>query len=159
MAIVLLRLDERLIHGQVVVGWGSHLRPDRYLVVDDALAGSEWEQELYALGAGGAETLFLTVEEARTHFDAWSADGTRSVLLIRDVETLGRLARGGVLDGSAVNLGGVHHGPGRREVLTYLHLSDEEEAALAALEESGADLSAQDLPGAARVPFRSLRRD
>ncbi len=44
------RVDERLIHGQVVVGWGSQLRPDRYLVVDQLLATSEWEQELYTLG-------------------------------------------------------------------------------------------------------------
>ena len=47
MPIVLFRVDERLIHGQVVVGWGSKLRPDRFLVVDAALATSEWEQELY----------------------------------------------------------------------------------------------------------------
>ena len=38
MAIVLYRVDERLIHGQVVIGWGSQLQPSRYLVVDDALA-------------------------------------------------------------------------------------------------------------------------
>ena len=31
--LVLLRVDERLIHGQVVLGWGSALRPDRYIVV------------------------------------------------------------------------------------------------------------------------------
>lgn len=158
MAIVLLRLDERLIHGQVVVGWGSQLRPDRFLVVDDALAESEWEQELYALGAGGAATLFLTVDEARRRLAEWKADATRSILLVRDVHTLARLGEGGALGGSQVNLGGVHHGPGRREVLSYLHLTPGEESELATLERSGADVSAQDLPGAPRVPIRTLLR-
>lgn len=158
MAIVLFRLDERLIHGQVVVGWGSYLRPDRYLVVDDALASSEWEQELYALGSGGTETVFTTAAEARDRIPDWRSDDTRSVLLVRDVGTLERLGEGGLLDGMAVNLGGLHHGADRMEVLTYLHLSPAESAALEALQQSGAELSAQDLPGAPRVPFRSLRR-
>lgn len=158
MAIVLLRLDERLIHGQVVVGWGSQLRPDRFLIVDDALAESQWEQELYALGAGGAVTLFLGVDEARCRLAEWRADGTRSILLVRDVATLARLGEGGALQGSCVNLGGVHHGPGRREVLGYLHLSPDEESELAALEESGAQVSAQDLPSTPRVPLGTLLR-
>ena len=50
MTVVLYRIDERLIHGQVVIGWGTQLHPDSYLVVDDALAASDWEQELYVLG-------------------------------------------------------------------------------------------------------------
>jgi PTS system mannose-specific IIB component/fructoselysine and glucoselysine-specific PTS system IIB component len=50
MPIVLHRIDERLIHGQVVVGWGSQLHPDRIVVVDDDLSASTWEQELYVLG-------------------------------------------------------------------------------------------------------------
>ena len=49
MAIVLFRVDERLIPGQVVVGWGNQLHPDCFVVVDDDLAGSPWEQELYSL--------------------------------------------------------------------------------------------------------------
>lgn len=159
MAIVLLRLDERLIHGQVLVGWGSQLRPDRFIVVDDAVADSLWEQELYALGAGDAATLFVRVDEARRRLAEWLADGTRSILLVRDVATLVRLGEGGALEGSSVNLGGVHHGPGRREVLSYLHLSPDEESGLAALDQSGAQVSAQDLPSAPRVPFRTLLRD
>jgi PTS system mannose-specific IIB component/fructoselysine and glucoselysine-specific PTS system IIB component len=44
MSIVLFRVDERLIHGQVVVGWGAELHPDRIIVVDDEIAHSQWEQ-------------------------------------------------------------------------------------------------------------------
>ncbi|HIC54769.1 MAG TPA: PTS N-acetylgalactosamine transporter subunit IIB, partial [Gemmatimonadetes bacterium] len=60
VSIVLFRIDERLIHGQVVIGWGHQLRPDRYAVVDDDLADSAWEQDLYRLGAGTADVVFAT---------------------------------------------------------------------------------------------------
>jgi len=156
MPIVLLRVDERLIHGQVVLGWGSQLRPDRYLVVDDLLAASDWEQELYRLGAGESEVVFAGVAEAREHLQEWRDSASRSILLTRDVATVRALAGGGLLRGVSVNLGGLHHGPGRREALSYLHLSDEDRASLAALEADGVQIFAQDLPDAHKVPLRSV---
>jgi mannose/fructose/N-acetylgalactosamine-specific phosphotransferase system component IIB len=156
MGIVLTRLDERLIHGQVVLGWGSQLRPDRYLVVDDDLAASDWEQELYRLGAGDTDVVFSTVAEARERVVEWRESPLRSVLLARDVATLKRMAAGGLLRGQPVNLGGLHHGSGRRQVLDYLHLSDDDVAGLAWLESEGAHIWAQDLPDAPKVPLRSL---
>lgn len=157
MPIALYRVDERLIHGQVVLGWGSHLRLGRYIVVDDELARSEWEQELYRLGAGKADTLFTTVDDAQAHLDEWRSAPTRSIVLTRDVGTMLRLARGGHLRGERVNLGGLHHGPGRDEVLSYLHLTAEDRDGLSALaEEEGVEVSARDLPDAHKVSLRSL---
>ena len=42
MSWVLHRVDDRLIHGQVVIAWGHRLHPRRIWVVDDASAGNEW---------------------------------------------------------------------------------------------------------------------
>ena len=156
MPIVLLRLDERLIHGQVVLGWGSQLRPDRYIVVDDQLAGSDWEQELYRLGAGDTEVVFSSASGARASIQEWQDSPSRSILLTRDVATLRALAAGGLLRGVSVNLGGLHHGPGRREALSYLHLSEADREDLAALEAEGVQLWAQDLPDAPKVSLRSV---
>lgn len=156
MSIVLLRVDERLIHGQVVLGWGSQLRPERYLVVDDDLAASDWEQDLYRLGAGDTPVVFSDVAGARNALRGWRDDGVRSILLVRDVAALAGLAEGGLLEGVSVNLGGLHHGPGRQQVLTYLHLSADDRTRLGRLAEEGVEVSAQDLPDAARVSLRSL---
>jgi mannose/fructose/N-acetylgalactosamine-specific phosphotransferase system component IIB len=154
--LVLLRVDERLIHGQVVLGWGSHLRPDRYIVVDDSLEGSDWEQDLYRLGAGDADALFVTVEEARERLPEWRSSQERSILLTRNVGTMLALARGGALEGESVNLGGLHHAPDRKQVLPYLHLSEDELRQLESLESEGVAVSARDLPDAARVSLKSL---
>jgi len=140
-------VDERLIHGQVVVGWGARLRPDRIVVVDDELARSEWEQELYSLGTPpGIEASFHTVEEARGALPRWRSGPERIIILTRDVQTMHRLAEGGLLRGEEVNIGGIHHGPGRRAVLPYVYLHADEERELEALEREGASVSARDLP-------------
>lgn len=158
MPILLRRVDERLIHGQVVIGWGHQLRPDRYVVVDDDLAASDWEQELYRLGAGGAEVLFADVASAAAALPEWRAAPARSILLTRDIATMRRLAEGDALAGEQVNLGGIHHGPGRVEVLTYVHLTEQDREDLRAIAEAGARVSAQDLPDAPRVTLDSLLR-
>ena len=156
MSIVLFRIDERLIHGQVVIGWGHQLRPDRYAVVDDDLADSAWEQDLYRLGAGPADVVFATTEDARDSLPEWRDDPLRTILLTRDVTTMWRLGAGLMLSGEAVNLGGIHHGPGRRELLTYLHLTPEDVDHLVNLAAGGVEVSARDLPDSHRVPLDTL---
>jgi len=157
MPIVLLRVDERLIHGQVVVGWGSKLHPDRIVVVDDELAGSEWEQELYLLGLPpGVAAEFDSVEDARARLTGWSAGGDRVMLLTRNLDTMARLAAEDGLRGAEVNLGGIHSAPGRTAVLPYLYLSDDERRVAEDLAGEGVDVSARDLPGARRVRLAEI---
>lgn len=157
MPIVLYRVDERLIHGQVVLGWGSQLRPRRYLVVDDQLAESAWEQELYRLGlADGSVAEFFAVEQAREALETWREDPVKSVLLTRDIATMVRLARGGRLRGEKVNLGGIHHAPGRVAVRPYLYLDEADRERVRELAGEGAEVSARDLPGSLKVHLEDL---
>lgn len=158
MPIVLFRVDERLIHGQVVVGWGGPLNADRIVVVDDDIAGSEWEQELYCLGVPPEmEASFVGVPEARLQLAAWRGDPRRIVVLVRGVATVAKLAEDGLLRDEEVNLGGIHHAVGRDRVLPYLFLNPEEKTQLRALaEQGGVRLSARDLPGSRRVPLDEL---
>ncbi len=157
MPIVLFRVDERLIHGQVVVGWGGPLHADRIVVVDDELAASPWEQELYCLGVPAEiEARFLTVAQARSDLATWKTDGHRTIVLVRDVATAARMAEGGGLDGEEVNLGGIHFAEGRARILPYLHLRAEEKEQLRRIAATGAQVSARDLPAARRVPLDEL---
>jgi mannose/fructose/N-acetylgalactosamine-specific phosphotransferase system component IIB len=160
MSVALFRIDERLIHGQVVVGWGEQTRPDRIVVVDDALAASQWEQELYCLGLPSTiAAQFASTADARRQLDSWLQHTDRIVVLTRDAANMLELGRGGRLEGQEVNVGGLHHAPGRREVLPYVFLSQEEAAALRALGAEGAHVSARDLPGSRKVPLGELLRE
>lgn len=157
MPIVLYRVDERLIHGQVVVGWGTQLQPERIVVVDDELAESAWEQELYTLGLPAAlEAEFESVERARARIGEWRESPRRTLLLTRDVTTMRRLAEGGLLKDEEVNIGGIHFAPGRHAVLPYVFLSDDERRELRRIAEEGAVVRARDLPDSRRVELEDL---
>jgi mannose/fructose/N-acetylgalactosamine-specific phosphotransferase system component IIB len=160
MPIVLFRVDERLIHGQVVVGWGGPLHADRVVVVDDEIAASPWEQELYCLGVPPEiEASFVNVAEARRLLPAWRSDSRRVVVLVRDLATTRRIAADGALRDEEVNLGGIHHSVGRERVLPYLFLSPAERGDLRALADDGVRVSARDLPGSRRVRLDELLGD
>jgi len=157
MPIVLSRVDDRLVHGQVVIGWGRPLGVEFIVLVDEGVAASPWEQDLYRMAVPAeVELRFVTVAEAAAQLGAWQAGGRRGVLLTGDVATMAALYRADPAVVHRINLGGIHHRPGRRERLPYLYLTDEELRGLVALEAAGAEIAAQDLPTSAPVPLRTL---
>jgi D-glucosaminate PTS system EIIB component len=157
MAVVLCRIDDRLIHGQVVIGWGRPLGIDLIILVDNQVAGSAWEQELYRMAvAPEIEVRFATVAEAAAHMGDWQANGKRGLVLTGDLETMAALHAASPDVVHRINLGGIHHRPGRRERLPFIYLTDQELRALFDLEKAGAVITAQDLPTTPPVALRTL---
>jgi mannose/fructose/N-acetylgalactosamine-specific phosphotransferase system component IIB len=154
MSLALVRLDDRLIHGQVVVGWGQPLDAAFIVLVDDEVRGSEWEQDLYRMGVPpNMEVVFASLAEASRRLPEWEADARTGILLAGDIDTMAALvaAAGGRI--TRVNIGGVHHRAGRSERLRYVYLTDEEAAKLLRLASNGIQVSAQDVPTARAVPI------
>jgi len=155
VAIVLYRIDDRLIHGQVVVGWGQPLDIRFIVLIDDEVASSEWEQELYRMGVPPEmEVHFLSIADAETQLARYRADARRGILLTGDIESMRRLVDAGGV--SSVNLGGIHHRAGRTQRLRYIFLSSDEESAVRELAARGVAVSAEDVPGASPVPLDEL---
>jgi mannose/fructose/N-acetylgalactosamine-specific phosphotransferase system component IIB len=155
VTLVLYRIDDRLIHGQVVVGWGQAMDIEFVVLVDDAVASSEWEQELYRMGVPPEmEVFFHGVTEATSQLETYRRDRRRGILLTGDVRSMACLV---AADGiPAVNVGGVHHRPGRVQRLRYVFLNDEEERLLREIAARGVEVAAQDVPGAWPVPLAEL---
>jgi PTS system mannose-specific IIB component/fructoselysine and glucoselysine-specific PTS system IIB component len=157
MSIVLCRIDDRLIHGQVVIGWGRAMGIDLIILVDDQVAASEWEQELYRMAvAPEIEVRFVTTADATRQMPEWQSSGKRGLVLTGDLETMAAL-RGSSPDVvQRINLGGIHHRAGRRERLPFVYLTDQELRTLQELESGGAVITAQDLPTTVPVALRAL---
>jgi PTS system mannose-specific IIB component/fructoselysine and glucoselysine-specific PTS system IIB component len=156
MSIELFRVDDRLIHGQVVVGWGQPMSLGFIALVDDEVAASDWEQELYRMGVPPEmDVYFASVQQAASRLEAWRRDERPGVLLTGDIETMRRLVdlSNGI---RAINLGGIHHRAGRLQRLRYIYLTPEEEQTLRSLEARGIAISAQDVPSARPLPLSDL---
>lgn len=156
MPVELYRIDDRLIHGQVVVGWGQPLDIKLLVLVDDVVAASEWEQELYRMAVPPEmEIRFESVASAARDHSSIAADKRRCIIVVADIETMQRLAAL-VPEIRAVNVGGVHHRAGRVQKNRYVFLSPDEEKMLGALAATGVTVTAQDVPSARVVPIEEL---
>ncbi|HKY61503.1 MAG TPA: PTS sugar transporter subunit IIB [Gemmatimonadota bacterium] len=151
MTVVLFRVDERLIHGQVVVGWGRRLEAESLVVVSDELAGSASEQEIYrtALPSGLVADFWSEAVAAARLPEVMDSD-VRVLVLTPDLGTMWRLAVAGVPI-REVNVGGLHAASGRQSVLPYVYLAPDDRQRVRDFEAAGVRVTAQDVPGGARV--------
>lgn len=155
MTLALYRIDDRLIHGQVVVGWGQPLDIEFIVLVDDTVATSDWEQELYRMGVPPEmEVYFHTANDAVGAIPKYRADPRHGILLTGDITTMQTLVDKAAVD--AVNIGGIHSRDGRVQRLRYVFLSPDEERQLRDLAAGGAKVTAQDVPGARPVSLDDL---
>ncbi len=157
MPIELYRIDDRLIHGQVVVGWGQPLSLRFIVLVDDEVASSDWEQELYRMGVPPEMNVFFhSVDDAASALAGYNDDSRAGVLLVGDVDSMARLVEASNGNIRRINIGGIHHAPGRTPRLRYVFLSPSEEKTLRDIERSGVEVTARDVPGAEAVPLEDL---
>ena len=156
MPIELYRIDDRLIHGQVVVGWGQPLDIGFIVLVDDEVAKSEWEQELYRMGVPPDMEVYVhSVDDAAAQHAAYQAHAETGILLTGDIDSMARfVAAAGQV--AAVNLGGIHHRVGRTQRMRYVFLTPAEEQALRALASRGVTITAQDVPAARPVTLADV---
>ena len=145
MSWVLHRVDDRLIHGQVLIAYGERLRPQRIWVADEAAAASDWERELLLSAAPGIEVHVVPVAEAAAGYASEVAASGPAFLLVRDLATALALVEAGAPI-PAFLLGGLHYAPGKSKVNEYIYLDERDLRAARALLARGVALSVQDVP-------------
>jgi mannose/fructose/N-acetylgalactosamine-specific phosphotransferase system component IIB len=157
--LLLARIDDRLIHGQVAFGWGRSLRPTLFLVVSDAVRADSDRAELCLIGVpDGARGRVVSIAEALDREVRSEIERERSLLHVPGTVEAAQLVEGG-FPLEELNVGGLHHAPGKREVLPYVFLDDEDRKRLAAIAARGVRVYAQDLPSNAVHPLETLIRE
>lgn len=147
MGVTLLRIDDRLIHGQVVEGWVPLLRVNLVVVVSDAAAGDEIQTALMKMALPpSVGLLVLPVAGAAAALTAPQM-GARSALVLvpGPAEALALVEQGLPLD--RVNVGGLHHTVGKVQLGRALFLDEKDRLALRALAAKGVRLEGRALPG------------
>jgi PTS system mannose-specific IIB component len=149
-----LRIDNRLIHGQVVEAWLPGLKVARVVVADDEAAHSPLMK--VAMGLAVPPELEVDILPLRdTPFAPYAADKIKTLLLLRDIHDLVEARKLG-LPQTRVNLGNVHHGPMRKAVSTSVFLNAEEMEQLRRLHEDGWDIEARGVPSERPVTFSEM---
>lgn len=143
--ILLTRIDNRLIHGQVATQWNSTLGANLILVANDDVAGNKMRQNLMNMAAPtGVATRFFSLQ--KTIDVIHKASPKQHIFLVAenpsDVLTL---VKGGVPI-RKVNIGNMHMSEGKRQVATSVAVDDADVAAFKELQDLGVELEIRRVP-------------
>jgi mannose/fructose/N-acetylgalactosamine-specific phosphotransferase system component IIB len=151
-----VRIDDRLIHGQVVTIWVKALRSNRIVIVDDNVAADSFMQDVMRLAAPPGITVDVcTVQEGITTLGEDVPSRDRILVLLKSPRSAEQLYAGGVKF-KALNIGGIGAAPGRRRVFKNISMSGEEITTLQCLMAEGVEITLQTVPGEKCVAFASL---
>lgn len=116
-----LRIDDRLIHGQVIVGWLPEIKPDRLLVVNDKISEDFMRQELMALSVPPEIDLkFFSTGEVSAE-----AVSEQSFLLVASPRDAWECLQKGIAP-QRFNVGGMHSRDNKEEIFEALHVDSED---------------------------------
>ncbi len=156
MTILLVRVDDRLIHGQVVVGWTSALGANHILVADNEAAEDELQRTLWRMAApANVKVTVLGVVSAAQALLRYAFGSDRLLLLVRGPHALLGLLQEGVKV-ERVNIGNVRSADGRVRLARGLHATPDELLAWRKLDLAGLTMEIQWLPGEETTNLNAL---
>lgn len=157
MAVIELRVDNRLIHGQVTLAWVGYLNVERLVVANDEVALDEFQKMLLPQSARGVPTAVLGIADAVKFCRDPLHGGERVMVIARQAEDAFRLLGEG-LPAAAVTVGNAAPEPGSDFVMVTrsVAVTREQAAGYRALAESGVRVVSQLMPTDKPVDFIGL---
>lgn len=150
-----VRVDNRLVHGQIIETWLPFTHARMIVVVNDELAGDNLRQEIMSLAIpAGVGIVFLAVSELSGYFARTPLDIGEALILFSNCRDAQAAYEHG-FDFPNLNLGNLHYAPGKRQVCPHVALSKEDESCLDFFKDRGVRLDYRCVPGDQSQP-RSL---
>lgn len=141
-----VRIDDRLIHGQIVHAWITSVGAGTIVVADDAAAKDELRKSLLRMATPkGVRLKVLPVAKAAKYLLDPETDVTKVLLILRDVEGAIALVDAGVVP-DEINVGNVSAAPGKTQYFKSVFLDEEDIRRFEQLRERGIALEVQVVP-------------
>lgn len=146
MTIKVVRIDDRLIHGQIVQGWLKTVQVDKILVVSDEVASDEMQQVLLSMAVPSSVKLVIkNIKEASFDManDVYEKD--KLMVLFSNPQDIVKVVENGIKFQS-VNIGGMHYSHGKKQLLANLSVDRGDVESFLKLISFGIELESRALP-------------
>jgi D-glucosaminate PTS system EIIB component len=152
----LVRIDDRLIHGQVVTLWVKHLQASRIVIVDDQVVKDSFLQiVLRGAAPPGVKVEVFGLEQAAQALDRPEAERAKTIVLLKGPKAAIELRKAGVLF-ETLNVGGMGAGPGRKPFYRNISATQDELEMFRQLEAQGVAVQVQIEPNARPIALAGL---
>lgn len=143
--IVFTRIDDRLIHGQVMTAWVHETKANEIVIIDNEVAQDDFLKMIMTSSApAGIKVLIMSDEEAITYLTQ-DPDGNKLIVLAKSPKVIKTITDGGVKI-ERLNVGGMGSRKDRTQLYRNISASDEERACFKQLMSDGTSIYVQVIP-------------
>lgn len=154
--ITIVRLDFRLIHGQVITRWIKQTNANKILIIDDALSKDEFLSSIYVMAAPpNIEVLVHSVNDA---IDKWNNNkygDAKLFVLFKDVDSAYRAFEGG-FPLKELQIGGLGAAPGRKVVFGPITMDDKDASLLKKMHDKNVHVYLHQVPDGPSMEFEKV---
>lgn len=142
------RIDNRLVHGQVIETWIPFTNAKRLVVANNELAKDVVQQDIMSLAIPhGVKANFVSVEEVADFLQKLKLRVGKSDVLVLFANCLdARKAYDAGLDFGLINVGNLHYGPGKKQLCAHVALSSADTDCLEYFQDHGVELDFRCIP-------------
>lgn len=152
--IKLLRVDHRLLHGQVVVSWFESMDANTILVANDVVANDELRKSAIRLAKPEhAKLVMKSIDDSIEAINSGVTDKYQMLIVVESVADAEKLIRGTQGKITSLNLGGTKPREGTKNYSKTINLTDLEADLLTKLQQDGIDIYIQQIPSESKQKF------
>ena len=156
----LMRVDDRLIHGQVMTKWSKGMGTNALYVVDDATASDEFMKQIY-ISTNSSSSLSIKVFAVNEVIEAWKENqfgNDKVILLFKRILDAKKVIDSGV-PAEHLNIGGIAKKPNSKFVISTVGLTKEDAELLREVQKKGVEVYFQIVPDTKKVPLNDALRE
>lgn len=151
--IVFIRIDDRLIHGQVITAWSKIVSADRILVIDDEVASDPFMTKVLKIAAPSSVNVDAYDIKEAIEFLKGEDKGDKIMVLVKYPDTVLSLVENGIPI-KELNVGGMGAKPGRKALYKNIAISEDEKLVFRKLIEHNVNVSIQIVPDAKKIEMQ-----
>lgn len=141
-----VRIDNRLVHGQIIETWLPYTHAKNIIVVNDAVAADDLQQQIMSLAIPQSVSCsFSSVDDLNDKLMAAAGSSGGIIVLFSSCADVRRaLDKGFKFD--SVNIGNIHYEPGKKQISPSVALSSDDESCLHYFKGQGIELDFRCVP-------------
>ncbi|WP_320175332.1 PTS sugar transporter subunit IIB [Maridesulfovibrio sp.] len=141
-----VRIDNRLVHGQIIETWLPYTHAKHIIVANDAVARDDLQQQIMSLAIPQSVSCsFCPVDDLNSMIPAFTSGNGSTIILFSSCADVRRALDSGFIF-SSVNIGNIHYGPGKKQISPSVALSSDDESCLHYFKGQGIELDFRCVP-------------
>ena len=154
MSIKMIRIDDRLIHGQIVTAWAKNINAGKIWIVDDGVAKDDFIKGVMQMVAPSDRELIISSgAEVPAWLEKLDGEGDNVLILVKFPYVAQEIFKAGVKL-KELNIGGMGASAERKKLFKNISASQAEKDTLKEIQDSGVDVYFQVTPDEKRTEYK-----